>query len=131
LGLIVAGRQGFKVFDCCVSLGPSGTLLFAFERGAAAVAIDVDFENRGVVNQAIDGGQRHGGIRENLAPCTKWLIGGDQRRSPLVTGTDQLEQNLGFRLIFTDIGEIIEDQQVKAVEPVYGGLKRQFPAGHL
>jgi hypothetical protein len=90
------GDKGSRSLIVACRWGRPAPLLFAFECGAAAVAVDVDFEDRGVVNQAIDGGQRHGGIRENLAPCAKRLIGGDQRRSPLVTGTDQLEQNRGF-----------------------------------
>ncbi len=49
----------------------------------------------------------------------------------LVTGTDQFEEDGGFRLIFADIGEIIEDQQMETVEPVDGGLKREFAARDL
>src|SRR5271165_6768842 len=62
LSLIVGARHSFEVLDCRVALWPSGALVFAFERGAAAEAVDVDFEDRGVVDEAIDRGEGHGGI---------------------------------------------------------------------
>ena len=49
----------------------------------------------------------------------------------LVAGADQLEQDGGFRLVLADIGEVIEDQQVEAVEPVDGGLEGEFAARDL
>ena len=91
-------------------LRPSDALLFAFQRGAATIAVDVDLEDRGVVNKAIDSGERHGGIRKNLAPGAERLVGGDEHGPMLVTGTDQFEEDGGFRLVFADVGEIIEDQ---------------------
>src|SRR5437764_9673502 len=114
---MVAERQWIEFLDCRVLLRPSNALLFAFERRAATVTVDVDFEDRGVMNEAIDSGERHGGIRKNLAPGAERLVGRDEHGAMLVTGADQLEEDGGFRLIFADVGEIIEDQQVKAVEP--------------
>ena len=62
---------------------PSGAA-FAVEGGAASIALDVHFEDGGVVDKAVDGGERHGLIGENFAPFAKWLIGGDQHGAPLV-----------------------------------------------
>ena len=39
--------------------GPSAEAAFAFQGGAASIALDVHLEDRGVVDQAIDDGQRH------------------------------------------------------------------------
>jgi hypothetical protein len=39
--------------------------LFAFESDASPVAVDIDFEDRGVMDEAVDGGQRHGGIADH------------------------------------------------------------------
>ena len=105
--------------------------MFALEGGASPITVDVDLEDRGVVNEAIDGGERHGGIWKDLAPSTERLIGGDQGGSTFVSGADQLEQDGGFGLILADIGEVVEDQQMEAIEPVDGGLERQFAAGDL
>ena len=106
--------------------GPSNPLLFALERRAAAITFDVDFEDRGVVNEAIDGGERHCGIRKDLAPGAERLVRGDEHGPMLVTGTDQFEEDGGFRLIFADVGEIVEDQQMKAIEPVDRGFKGEL-----
>jgi hypothetical protein len=64
-GVIVARRHGAAVFDCRRSGWPAGALLFSFKGGAAPVAVDVHFEDRGVVDETIDGGERHRGIPEH------------------------------------------------------------------
>jgi len=77
--MTVEQRHRFEILDCRVPLWPSGAFLFTFECGTAAVAFDVYFEDRCVVNQTIDSGQCHGGIWKNLAPGAKGLICSDQR----------------------------------------------------
>ena len=128
--LIVGARHGFEVFDCRVSLRPASTLVLAVECSASATAVDVDFEDRRVVDEAIDDGERHGGIGEHLAPGAKRLVSGDQGRASFVARADQLEQHRGFCLVLADVGEV-EDQQIEAVEPIYGRLERQFAACDL
>jgi hypothetical protein len=44
------------------------------------------------------------------------LIGGDQHGSPFVSGADEFEQHAGLCLIFSDIGEVVQDEQVILVE---------------
>ncbi len=51
--------------------------------------------NGGVVDQAIEGGQRHGLVGKDLVPFAEGLVGGDQQGSALVAGTDQFEQHAG------------------------------------
>jgi hypothetical protein len=94
---------------------PAGSS-FAFERGAATIAFDIHLEDRGVMDEAVDDGDRHRLVREDLAPFAEWLVGGDQQGSPLVAGADQFEQHTGLGLILGDVGEIVEDQQVVFVE---------------
>ena len=48
-----------------------------------------------------------------------------------VAGTDQLEQDGSLRLIFADIGEVIEDQQIEAIQLGDGCLQCQFAPRHL
>ena len=62
------------------------------------------------MDETIDRRQGHGLIREDFAPFTEWLIGGDEHRSSFVAGADQLEQNAGLGLILGDIGEIVENE---------------------
>ena len=46
---------------------------FAVEGGAAAIAFDVHLQDGGVVNEAIDGGERHGGTSHLMVAA--WIIG--------------------------------------------------------
>ena len=83
------------------------------------------------MDQSVDGGEHHGGVGKDLTPFAEGLVGGDQHRSSLVSGTDQFEQHAGLGLILGDVGEVVEDQQVIAVEPIDGGFEAEFAAGDL
>lgn len=73
---------------------PAWTAL-AIESNFSTLALDVHLEDRGgVVDQTIDGCQRHCLIWEDTSPLAEWLIGCDQQRASLVAGGDQLEQPL-------------------------------------
>ena len=67
-GLIVAQRHHVEIFDCRVALRPSGALLLPLECGATAVAVDVDLEDRGVMDEVVDCGERHGGGSGKTCP---------------------------------------------------------------
>jgi len=41
---------------------------FAVERGAAAIALDIHLEDRGVVDESVDRRQRHRLVGKDLAP---------------------------------------------------------------
>src|SRR5437764_14222099 len=49
----------------------------------------------------------------------------------LVAGADQLEQDARFGLVLGDVGEVVEDQEVEAVEAVEGGFEGELAAGDL
>ena len=83
-------------------------VLLSIGGGTAPEAIDVHFKERGVMNEPIDGGERHCGIREDLAPFAEGLIGRDEQRASLIPSTDQLEQHGGLRLILTDVGNVVQ-----------------------
>ena len=83
------------------------------------------------MDEAVDGGERHGGVGEDLAPFAERLVGGDQQGPALVARADQLEQHAGLRLVLGDIGEIIEDQQVIFVELGDRGFEGEIAAGEL
>ena len=131
LDLIVAERQIIGVLDCRVIWWSSGALLLAFKGSPPPVTVDVDFEDRCMVDEAIHRGQRHGGIWKNVAPCPEWLIGRYQGGTAFVAGTDEFEQNRCFRLILADIGEVIEDQQMETIEPVNCGFEPEFATRDL
>jgi len=128
--LIGAARPSGSGLDRRVDRRPAWAA-FAFEGGAAAIALDGDLEDGCVVDEAIDEGQRHRLVGEDLSPFAERLVGGDQQGSPLVSGTDELEPDAGFGLILGDLGEVVEDQEVVLVEPGDGGFEGEFAAGDL
>ena len=70
------------------------------------------------MNQPVDSGESHGGIGEDPAPFAERLVRGDEQRAALVASADQLEQHRGLSLILGDVGDVIEDQQIEALEAV-------------
>ena len=89
---------------------------FSIECFATAIALDIHFHDRGVMDKAIDSRERHGLVWEDLVPFAERLVGRDQQGSPLVARGDQLEQHARFGLILGDVCEVIEDEQIVAVE---------------
>ena len=69
-----------------------------------------------MVNEAIDGGERHSLVGEYLPPFAEGLIGGDHRGARFVSGADQLEEDARFSLVLGDIGDVVENQEVIFVE---------------
>src|SRR3546814_584309 len=61
--LIVADRHFLDGFDCRVFWGPSSPCL-SLEGGPATIALDIPLEDGGVMNETVDGRERHGGIRD-------------------------------------------------------------------
>ena len=51
------------------------------------------------MDEAVDGGEGHGLIREDLAPLAERLVGGDQHGSPFVSGGNQLEEDAGLGMV--------------------------------
>jgi hypothetical protein len=84
-----------------------------------------------VVDKAVDGGEGHGGVGEDLAPFAERLVGGDHQRSALVARADQFEQDARLRLVLSDIGEIVEDQQAIFVELGDRGFEDEITAREL
>ena len=72
VSLVVAPRQSRRGLEGRARRRPPGSS-FAFERGAPAIALHVHLEDRRVVNEPVDRGQRHGLIGKDLrfAPVTE------------------------------------------------------------
>src|SRR6185437_2544939 len=65
------------------------------------------------------------------APFAKRLVGGNQQGFSFVAGADELKEHAGFGLVFGDVGEVIQDQQVKFVELGNGGFESKLATGNL
>lgn len=128
--MIDAARRSGSRFGRRAGGRTSGSA-FAVEGDAAAAALNVHLEDRGVVDEPVDGGQRHGRVGEDLAPFAERLVGGDEDRAPFVAGTDQLEQHAGLGLILGDVGEVVEDQEVEPVEAREGRFEGEVAPGDL
>ena len=78
----------FGVFPGCDACRPASALLAPLERDAAPVAFGVEFEDDGMVDEAVD--SRHSGcfVREPLVPLTEGLVCGDQEGPALVACRD-------------------------------------------
>src|SRR5215831_19092315 len=125
--LSVAARQSRICCDCRMGRRPASASL-AFKGGATAVAFDVHLEDGGVMNEAVDDSDRHCLVREDFAPFAEGLVGGDEEGSPLVAGANELKEHAGFGLVFGDIRDVIEDQQVEFVEL---GFESEVATGNL
>src|SRR5271163_3767554 len=83
------------------------------------------------MDEAINSSKCHRLVGKDLAPFAKWLIGRYQHGFPLVTCGDQLEQYAGFGLVLGDIGDVVEDKQIVAIEFGDRTFERELAAGDL
>jgi hypothetical protein len=56
----------------------------------ASIALDVHLEIRRMMHQAIDRGERHGGIWEDARPFAEWMISHHDQAAPFVSSNNQL-----------------------------------------
>src|SRR5260370_34811528 len=84
-----------------------------------------------MMDEAIDGRERHGLVGEDFAPFAERLVGRYQHGSPLVTRGNQLEQHAGFGLILGDVSEVIENEQIVAIELCNRAFESQVATGDL
>jgi hypothetical protein len=75
---------------------------------AASVALNIQLEDRRVMNEPVYGGDGHAGVREDVIPAGERLVGRYQKTSPLIPFGDQFEQDARFRLILPDVGQVVE-----------------------
>jgi len=68
------------------------------------------------MDQAVDGGDRHCLVRKHLVPGGERRIGREGNTFAFVAFGNQFEEHGGLRLISSRIAEIVQDDQVEAVE---------------
>jgi hypothetical protein len=83
------------------------------------------------MHQPVDGGECHGLVWKDAPPCAKGLVCRDQQGTLFVSCGDQFEQYAGFGLILGDIGDIVKDEQIVAVELCDGAFKGELASGQL
>ena len=68
------------------------------------------------MDEAVDGGDSHGFVGEDLIPAAEGLVGRDGDAAIFIAPSDQFEEDAGFSLILVGIGDVVEDDQVELVE---------------
>ena len=96
--------------------------------GPTPITLDIHLKDSRVVNEPVNGGQRHGRIGEDGIPFSERLVGRDQHRAAFVSGTYEFKQNAGLGLIFGDVGNVIEDHQMELVEFCDGTFEDEITA---
>ena len=83
------------------------------------------------MDEAVDGGDRDGGVGEDLPPFAEGLVAGDDQRAALVAFGNQLEEDARLGAVLADVAEVVEDQAVELVEPGEGAGQDQIAPCHL
>src|SRR5271169_4183498 len=82
------------------------------ESRAAAVALGIEFEDGGVVDQPVDRGHGHRRVGEDLVPLAEGLVAGGNQAAALVALGDELEQDVGLGLVLAHVAEVVEDEHI-------------------
>ena len=114
----------------CGSLGWASRALCVFG-SAAPIAFHVHLEDGCMMNEPVDGGQRHGRIGEYRIPFSEGLVCRDQHGSALISRADEFEQDARFSLILGDVGNVVEDQQVEFIQLRDGAFEDEIAPGLL
>jgi hypothetical protein len=61
----------------------------------ASVAVALEGDDFGVVDEPVDHGGGDDVVGEDFAPAAEWLVAGDDQRCPFVAGADELEEQVG------------------------------------
>lgn len=75
---------------------------------------------------AVDGGDGHGLVGEDLIPATERLVGGDGDAAVFIASGDQFEKDAGFGLILVGVGDLVE---VEAEKRAFRGKDRPPTSG--
>ena len=86
-----------------------------FQSGAAPIALGVDLEDGGMMDESIDRGGGGGLVGKDSIPLGKGQIGGEEDGALFVAIGDQFEEDGAFFPVAVDAGEIVEDEEVELV----------------
>lgn len=78
------------------------------------------------MHEAVDGGHRH-----DLVPRRERGVCGDRDALAQVTLGDQLEQHRGLGLVAPRVAQIVQDDQIEAIELSQLGWQPQIAASRL
>ena len=108
-------RQKSAVLAIRLALISSGRLLLS-------IAIGLDLENDSMMHQPVNGSNRHHRVGKDAVPLAEGLIGRNQQAFAFISMSNQLKEDRGFSFRLLHVAQVVEDEQVKAVELFEPGL---------
>src|SRR5215831_10899609 len=116
------------VLEVCHGLGlapeQAGLLLLS-----QPVAVPLDVDRRGVMEQAVQDGGGQDLVVEDLAPVHEALVAGDDEAGPLVTPDEEAEEQAGLFPGQRQIAELVQDQHAGIGELLQGPVDPVLVAG--
>ncbi len=94
-----------------------------------ALAAPGEFEDRRVVDQAVDrsgGGHR---VLEDPVPLAKYQVAGDHQGAPLVAFGHEGEEDFDLVRALLDVTDVVEDQEIEGVEALQGAWQGKVTLG--
>ena len=89
------------------------------------VAVALQRDHFGVVDEAVDHRRGDDVVAEDFAPAAERLVGRDDQRGALVAGADELEEQVRGFGFERDVADLVDDQEWVTPEPDEFGL--EFP----
>jgi hypothetical protein len=83
---------------------------------AEPVAVAFEGEHVGVVDDAVDHGCGDDVVAEHVAPAGERQVAAQDHRGVLVSGRDQLDEQVGCVLPGRDVADLVHDEQRVAAE---------------
>jgi hypothetical protein len=83
---------------------------------AQPIAGTLDLHDDGVVKQPVEQCRGYDRIAEYLAPLGEAPVGGEDHGALLVTGIDQLEEQIAGAGTDAQVSDLIDDEQLRATE---------------
>ena len=89
-----------------------GAVLDEVDVAPQAVACSFDVHDDGMVQQPVQQGGGDHGVAEHLAPFGKAAVGGEDHRTPLVAGVDELEEQVPATGDDRQVADLVDDQEL-------------------
>ena len=84
---------------------------------AQPVALALEGDHGGVVDEPVDQGGGDHRVAEDLAPLLEAAVRGDDDRAAFVAARDEREEQVGGLAFERQVADLVDDQQVVALEP--------------
>ena len=82
----------------------------AFSGFLESIAIPVDADELGAVNESVDEGDDAGSGGEDLGPLGEGLVGGEEDGSLQIASSHDLEQEVGVAVVVVEVADLIDDE---------------------